>query len=121
MDGLTIRQGQSLIDTGKTASELRSQQFESANVASKDPFAEIGTTGAAKGKSFADTLKEAITDVNMLQKESDKKMQELATGKSTNIPDVMMAAEKADIAMRMMVQVRNKIIDAYQDMMKMQV
>jgi flagellar hook-basal body complex protein FliE len=101
MDGLTIRQGQSLIDTGKTASELRTQQFETP-LQTNDP----------SQKSFADTLKEAITDVNALQKVSDTKMQELATGKTTNIPDVMMAAEKADIAMRMMVQVRNKIIDA---------
>ena len=111
MDGLTIRQGQSLLDTGKTATELRNEPFNT-------PMAQpLGT----KEKSFADTLKEAITDVNTLQKDSDKKMQDLATGKTTNIPDVMMATEKADIAMRMMVQVRNKIIDAYQEVMKMQV
>ena len=110
MDGLTIRQGQSLIDTGKTASEIKT-----------DPFKFPLETGDVKGKSFADTLKEAVADVNVLQKDSDKKMQDLATGKTTNIPDVMMAAEKADIAVRMMVQVRNKIIDAYQEVMKMQV
>ncbi|MEK7355209.1 MAG: flagellar hook-basal body complex protein FliE, partial [Bdellovibrionota bacterium] len=55
------------------------------------------------------------------QVDADKKAQALATGKTTDIPEVMMAAEKADIALRMMVQVRNKIIDAYQDVMKMQV
>jgi flagellar hook-basal body complex protein FliE len=110
MDGLTIRQGQSLIDTGKTASELRSDPF-------RKPLQ--GTDAAAP--SFADTLKEAVGTVNTLHKESDKKAQELATGKTTNIPEVMMAAEKADLALRMMVQVRNKIIDAYQEVMKMQV
>lgn len=110
MDGLTFRQGQSLIDTGKTASELRTDQFQT-KLQKSDP----------SQPSFADTLKDAINSVNTLQKESDKKAQELATGKTTNIPEVMMAAEKADIALRMMVQVRNKIIDAYQDVMKMQV
>lgn len=110
MDGLTIRQSQNLIDTGKTSSELRSDQMQ--------PQKGVGGTD---GKSFADTLKDAVNTVNTLQKDSDRKMQELATGKSTNIPEVMMAAEKADIALRMMVQMRNKIIEAYQEVMKMQV
>jgi flagellar hook-basal body complex protein FliE len=73
------------------------------------------------GKSFSDTLNEALKNVNELQKSSDKAMQDLATGKTDNIPEVMIAAEKADLALKMMVQVRNKIIDAYHEVMKMQV
>lgn len=111
MDGLTIRNGQTLIDKGKTASEIRQEPFQQP-LATNPPQGE---------KSFGDTLKEAVATVNALQKDSDKKMQELATGKTTDIPQVMMAAEKADIALRMMVQVRNKIIEAYQEVMKMQV
>jgi flagellar hook-basal body complex protein FliE len=110
MDGLTIRQGQSLIDTGKTASELRSDKMQPQT-----------QTSDTQSKTFADTLKDAVNQVNTLQKESDTKMQELATGKTSNIPEVMMAAEKADIALRLMVQVRNKVIEAYQEVMKMQV
>lgn len=72
-------------------------------------------------KSFADTLKEAISNVNELQKDSDTKVQQLATGKTDDVASVMISAEKAEIALRAMVQVRNKIIDAYQDIMKMQV
>jgi flagellar hook-basal body complex protein FliE len=114
MDGLTIRNGQSLATTGKTASEIRSEGFEVAK-----PLAP-GQSDPS-GKSFAATLKDAVGQVNTLQKDADKQAQMLATGKSTNIPEVMMAAEKADIALRMMVQVRNKIIDAYNEVMKMQV
>ncbi len=110
MDGLTVRQGQSLINTGRTASEIKNDQFQQG----------LKTNDSGE-KSFADTLKDAVNTVNSLQKASDVKMQELATGKTSNIPEVMMAAEKADIALRMMVQVRNKIIDAYQEVMKMQV
>jgi flagellar hook-basal body complex protein FliE len=110
MDGLTIRQGNQLIDTGKTASEIRSDNFKNS----------LKSDGVGD-KSFADTLKEAVGTVNTLQKQADVKMQELATGKTSNIPEVMMAAEKADIGLRMMVQVRNKIIEAYQEVMKMQV
>lgn len=114
MDGLQIRNGVSLLDTGKTTNETRN---DFNNVAK--PFAP-GQTDPAN-KSFADTLKDAVGQVNTLQKESDKQGQALATGQTTDIPQVMMAAEKADIALRMMVQVRNKIIQAYEDVMKMQV
>lgn len=73
------------------------------------------------GESFADSLKQAVHSVDSLQKDADVKMQELATGKSQNIHETMIAAEKADIALKLMVQVRNKIIDAYQEIMRMQV
>jgi len=115
MDGLTIRQGQGLIDAGKTASQIQSEQLRS------DKMQQPLVTNDPGNKSFADTLKEAVGTVNTLQKESDFKAQELATGKTSNIPEVMMAAEKADIALRLMVQVRNKVIEAYQEVMKMQV
>lgn len=110
MDGLTIRQGQGLLETGKTASELKSQPFQNTPVSS--------TPGE---KTFADTLKEAVGTVNAIHKQADVKAQELATGKTDNIQEVMMASEKADIALRLMVNVRNKIIEAYQEVMKMQV
>lgn len=108
MDGLSIRSAQNLLDIGKTQSEMRSPKIRA--VPSDD-----------HAPSFAETLKSSLNDVNKLQLESDKKMQELAVGKNTNIADVMMTAEKADIALRLMTQVRNKIVDAYQELMKMQV
>jgi flagellar hook-basal body complex protein FliE len=83
------------------------------------PGSAIGGTQPAK--TFADTLKDAIGSVNNLQQESDKAAQNLATGRTDNVADVMIATEKADIALRLMMQVRNKIIDAYQEVMKMQV
>ncbi len=109
MDGLTVRGGQSLINTGKTTSETRASE--------NSPLQPSGT-GA---KSFADTLKDSIGQVNQLQKDADVKMQQLATGKTDNIQDVMIAAEKADIGLRLMMQVRNKLVDAYSEVMKMQV
>jgi flagellar hook-basal body complex protein FliE len=108
MDGLTVKAGQQLINTGKTQSETRA--------AENAPL-----QNATGGKSFADTLKDSIQQVNQLQKDADVKMQQLATGKTDNIQDVMIAAEKADIGLRLMMQVRNKIVDGYQEIMKMQV
>jgi flagellar hook-basal body complex protein FliE len=113
MDGLTISNSNSLLERGTTLKEIgRSQNSVPAPL----------NPGAAEGqKSFADTLKDAVQNVNEQQKIADVKMQEIATGKNHNIPEVMIAAEKADISLRLMVQVRNKIIEAYQEIMKMQV
>lgn len=71
--------------------------------------------------SFATTLQDAIQSVNQLQKTSDVEMQKLATGQSQNLHETMIAAEKADIALKLMVQMRNKMIEAYNEIMKMQV
>jgi flagellar hook-basal body complex protein FliE len=112
MDGLTISTAENLLESGRTVSELRKDQMRN----------DLQTDSLNPGeKNFADTLKDAMDSVNTLQKTSDVMMKNLATGEQKNIPEVMIAAEKADVALKLMVQVRNKIIDAYQEIMKMQV
>ena len=112
MDGLTISTANQILNTGQTTKEINTVN---------QPVAP-GPGGVEKTQaSFADTLKEAVNNVNTAQQESNTKMNELATGKSQNVHEVMIAAEKADIALRLMVQVRNKMIEAYQEMMRMQV
>lgn len=111
MEGFTVSNANRFLDTGVVR--------DSKSLSIESPSSTSSTSGA--GKSFADTLKDAVESVNDMQKTSDKAMQNLATGKTDNVADVMIAAEKADIALRVMVQVRNKIIDAYQEVMKMQV
>ena len=105
MDGLTINTAQSILNTGQTTKEINqvAQPFK-PNVVSAD----------ATSQSFASTLKEAVNTVNQAQLDSDRKMQELATGKTNNIHETMIAAEKADLSLRLMVQVRNKVIEAFQ-------
>ena len=71
--------------------------------------------------SFADTLTESLGKVNDLQKEADKAIEEFATGKTRNIHETMIAVNKADIAFRLTMQVRNKIVEAYQEVMRTQV
>ena len=112
MDGLTISNSNALLERGQTLKDIRDSRLSV-------PTPSVGET--SQGKSFADTLKDAVQNVNQMQQESDVKMQELATGKTQNIHDVMLTTEKADIALKLMVQVRNKIIEAYQEVMKMQV
>ena len=118
MDGLTINSAQSVLNTGQTTKEINRNDLGLDIAQPASPS--IGGANET-AKSFADTLKDAVQQVNVAQKESDVKMQELATGKSQNIHETMIASEKADIALRLMVQVRNKMIEAYQEMMRMQV
>ncbi len=113
MDGLTISNANTMVDRGTTLKEIRNSNM--------NPQQPAVSPGGEAPKSFADTLKAAVGNVNEMQKVADVKMQEIATGKNHNIPEVMIAAEKADISLKLMVQVRNKIIEAYQEIMKMQV
>lgn len=71
--------------------------------------------------SFSEFLNNAIQDVNKLQLESEQLNEAFAMGKNDNIHQVMIAAEKADIALQFTVQIRNKILEAYQEIMRMSV
>lgn len=71
--------------------------------------------------SFVDTLKDSIKRVGELEKEADKEMEKLAKMETDDITSTMMAIEKADLTFQLMMQVRNKIISAYEELMRMQV
>jgi len=73
------------------------------------------------GEGFADALKTAVSQVNDAQLASNSAIEKLQTGESRDLHEVMISMEKADISMRLMMQVRNKVIDAYQEIMRMQV
>ncbi len=78
--------------------------------------------GSANGaeKSFSIQLKEAIQKVDGLQKEADKAASELAVGGTKNIHDTMIALEKANLSLQLMLQVKDKIVSAYETVMRMQ-
>ena len=73
------------------------------------------------GEGFADALKTAVSQVNDTQVAASHAIEKLQTGESRDLHEVMISLEKADISMRLMMQVRNKVIDAYQEIMRMQV
>ncbi len=75
--------------------------------------------GAEKG-GFEEMLMESIEKVNILQKEADRSVEGLVTGRG-DIHETMIAVEKADLTFNLMVQVRNKLISAYEEIMRMQV
>ncbi|WP_408056478.1 MULTISPECIES: flagellar hook-basal body complex protein FliE [Ureibacillus] len=72
-------------------------------------------------KSFANTLKEAIDKVNDYQVQSDELTNKLIHGENVELHDVMIAAQKASITLNATVEIRNKVIEAYQEVMRMTV
>ncbi len=72
------------------------------------------------GTGFGEILKDAISTVNELQKQSDQEIQKLMTGESQDLHTTVIAMQKADLSFQMMMQVRNKIVQAYQEIMRMQ-
>ncbi len=81
----------------------------------------VGAPPAAGGPSFGDVLKDSLNTVNDLQHQADRAITDLATGGPTSLHDTMLALEKADLSFRLMMQVRNKIVEAYQEVVRMQV
>ncbi|MFO7315404.1 MAG: flagellar hook-basal body complex protein FliE [Bacilli bacterium] len=72
-------------------------------------------------KSFANTLKEAIDKVNDYQVQSDTLTNKLIQGENVELHEVMIAAQKANITLNATVEIRNKVIEAYQEIMRMTV
>ncbi|RMG69303.1 MAG: flagellar hook-basal body complex protein FliE [Calditrichaeota bacterium] len=70
--------------------------------------------------SFQDTLKEAIQDVNQLQVEAGATTEAFLRGEITDLHDVTIAMEKARLGLELMLEVRNKLVEAYQEIMRMQ-
>jgi flagellar hook-basal body complex protein FliE len=71
-------------------------------------------------ESFANTLQDAIQNVNQMQLDTQKMDADFVMGKTDNIHQVMVTAEKANIALQLTLQVRNKALDAYNEIMRMQ-
>jgi len=70
---------------------------------------------------FGDLLSKMVGKVNELQNGADKSIQSLATGESKGLHEVMLAVEKASVSFQMLTQVRNKALEAYQEIMRMPV
>ncbi len=77
--------------------------------------------GAEVGRTFGEFLQDSISKVNSLQQEANISMEKLASGESQNLHETLLAVEKAEISFKMMNQIRTKVLDAYREIMKMQI
>ena len=85
------------------------------------PFPKASSAASLEGPSFGDILKDSIAEVNRVQIDADKAIENLATGKSANIHGTLLQMQQAELSMRMLMEVRNKVITAYQEIMRLQV
>ncbi len=69
---------------------------------------------------FSSILKESLNEVNKLQKEGDKAMSDLATGSVKDLHQAAIAIDKAEISMKLMLEVRNKALSAYKELSRTQ-
>ena len=77
------------------------------------------TTRAAPGGAFLDTLKETLNQVARLQSEAETQVAQVLAGNGEDLHSALVAVEKADLSFQLMMQVRNKIVQAYQDIARM--
>ena len=80
-----------------------------------------GHGAAQTKKSFGEFLGEAIGSVNRLQLDAESAAASLALGEIQDVHTVMVATAKADLALQLTLQIRNKMIDAYQEISRMQI
>ena len=100
---MSIQQSLSLVSNSRTTSVSAERNVREATV------------------SFGDTLTKAIKDVNSLQQESGKAVNQMVAGENVDLHDVMIAVEKAKTSFDLLMEVRNKAIDAYRELMRIQV
>ena len=85
------------------------------------PLATGAGAAAADGPAFADTLKNLMGEVVKSQDAAAQASQAYATGNSTDVTATMVAVERASITFALMLQIRNRLLDAYQEIQRMQV
>lgn len=73
------------------------------------------------GRDFKSVLMDSLGEVNRLQTEADQGVQRLITGETDNVAEVMAAVNKAGIAFDLLMEIRNKLNDAYQEIQQMRV
>lgn len=81
----------------------------------------VTETGEGKGASFGEFLQNMVQEANVAQITADRKLEEVAAGRSKDLHGAVLSMEKADVQFRLLTQVRNKVIEAYREIMRMQV
>jgi flagellar hook-basal body complex protein FliE len=89
-------------------------------VLSNQPSA-VSSPSKSEVPSFSETIKEAIQKVDDLQTTADQNLQDFITHKNKDLHEVMISWEKADTSLKLLMQVRSKVLDAYQEVMRMPV
>ncbi len=97
-------------------------QFSHISGLSRPPPAPSVTAPAQQGaKDFKQIMLDSINEVNRLQTEADQGVQKLLTGETNNVAEVFHLSNKAGVAFDLLMEVRNKLTEAYQEIQQMRV
>ncbi len=77
--------------------------------------------GGPDGPAFSDTLRDAVDSVDQAQKAADGQVEAFVAGETDNVHDVMIALNQAELHFQLLTEVRNKLLEGYQEIMRMQV
>jgi flagellar hook-basal body complex protein FliE len=99
------------------AMQAYTQQLQSGGTQEAGPGSK--TSAQPEVTSFQDTIKSSLAKVNDLQTEKSAMIEDFASGKNQNVQEVMVALQKAGVAMKMTTAVRGKVMEAYKELMNM--
>ena len=91
------------------------------NVSQTNKRSLIDRTLKETNESFGETLQRAMADVNALQSEAGKAVEKMVGGEAVDLHEVMVAVEKAKTSFDLLMEIRNKALDAYREIMRLQV
>jgi flagellar hook-basal body complex protein FliE len=98
------------------------ENIAAVSAAAPQTVAGIGATGAQSADSdFAAWLQSNLAEVNQQILQGDEKVRQLATGETSNLHEVMITLEKSKVSFELLLAVRNKVLEAYQELMRMQI
>ncbi|AVX20776.1 MULTISPECIES: flagellar hook-basal body complex protein FliE [Carboxydocella] len=100
---------------------MKIEAIQSSGLAQPLGLDKTKTVTNSEGPSFSEILAANLAKVDELQKQSDAARMQLLTGQAPDLHTVMIIGEKANLALQLTVQIRNKVIEAYQEIMRMQV
>jgi len=108
------RQQRAIVEQAK---EIQ-QTAQTGQVESAQPTQAVG---AVQGSGFGEVLNQFVGEVNQKQLESTQAVNDLLSGKDIPLHQAMIAMQEAGVAFQLMVEVRNKLLEGYQDLMRMQI
>lgn len=85
------------------------------------PGKPVGGSAAPESDAFASQLREQLERVSQMQNEADAGVQELLSGETENITGVFVTARKAQVAFSLLMEIRNKLVDAYTEIRQLRV
>ena len=118
MSGFNLELLGGVTGVGNNSSFSRTQEIRGPQAPAVGGASEAG---GAKGVTFADLLQNQIAESNNLIQEANVASEELVAGRTKDLHGAMISLEKADVSFRMLMGVRNKMLEAYREIMRMQV